>query len=354
VAGQVEALRGLRFLRPVAPQPVSRPEIARQLSTALKQVFPPAKTARRGRAWITIGAIPLGTDLHHAEVDLGTSRIVGFYDYRTQRLEFIGTASPTPYERYVLSHELTHALDDQHFGLGRLDSLVGLCADERRAAFLALEEGDAVQTSVRWVGANLSLAEIRQLQQQNRSFPGPPATIPPFVQALFEFPYPNGQAFVQALLDRGGEAAVDRAFRTPPQSTEQILHPEKYPSDVPRVVDVPDLGPKLGTGWTDLDHEDVGEAWLRILLELRLGKAQSEAAAAGWDGGQYRAWSASGRTAVDLDTVWDSVRDGAEFAAAMRAWAASRPAAVIQTGSTVQVLFGSDAAVLRDLRAAAG
>jgi hypothetical protein len=354
VAGQVEAARGLRFLLPVTPRAVSRQEIARQLSAALAQEFTPAKTARRGRAWITIGAISQGTDLLDTELDLRASEIVGFYDSRTRMLEFIGSASPTPYERFVLSHELTHALDDQHFGLGRLDALVGLCADERKAAFLALAEGDAVETSLRWVGANLSPAEIQQLREQGASFPGPPATIPPFVQALFTFPYPSGQAFVQALLDRGGQAAVNRAFRSPPLSTEQILHPEKYPSDVPHVVEVPDLAAKLGTGWGDLDAEGVGEGWLRILLELRLGQAVSEAAAAGWDGGQYRAWSAGGRTAVDLVTVWDSAGDGAEFAAAMQTWAGSRPVAVTRTGSTVTVLFGSNPSVLKDLQAAAG
>ena len=122
---------------------------------------------------------------------------------------------------------------------------------------------------------------------------------------------------------------------------------------MPQAVEVPDLAAGLGPGWRGLDKQDVGEGWLRILLELRLGQPQSEAAAQGWDGGQYRAWAAGARTTVDLETSWDSARDAAEFAAAMRTWLGSRGATVSQTASTVQVLFGSDAAALGDLRRAA-
>src|SRR5204862_371702 len=103
------------------------------------------------------------------------------------------------------------------------------------------------------------------------------------------------------------------AFRNPPVSTEQIMHPTRYPGDVPRAVAVPELKEKLGGPWTDLDIEGVGEAFLRTLLGLRLPADQSAAAAAGWDGGQYRAWSLGDRTAVLMRTEWDSVDQAKEF-----------------------------------------
>ena len=104
-----------------------------------------------------------------------------------------------------------------------------------------------------------------------------------------------------------------------PASTEQILHPERWPNDVPQPVDVPDLSPALGAGWQDLDVMTVGEAWLQIMLALRLDAGDAERAATGWDGGLYRAWTDGAHTAVVLRTVWDSAEDAQEFSDAMQA-----------------------------------
>ena len=354
VATQVQQVRGLSFKRTVVPEPVSRQEIERQLRTSLDADFPPDLAAREGRTWVTIGAIPAGTDLRRAVVDYGTSQIIGFYDIQTHRLVFQGGTSPTPYQRFTLAHELTHALQDQNFGLARLDELSATCQDERAEALLSLTEGDAVETQIRWASQELSPDEINQLQREANSFPPPPASIPRFVQQMFLFPYGPGQAFVEALLARGGEKAVNSAFRNPPVSTEQILHPNRYPSDVPQAVEIADLSRRLGPGWTLLDQEEVGEGWLQLLLELRLPTRESEDAAAGWDGGLMRAWSKGSETAVLIRTVWDTERDATEFAATMGGWIESQAAEVDRSGTTVLVLFGSDRPALDALRAAAG
>src|SRR3712207_9092098 len=44
--------------------------------------------------------------------------VLGFYDSQRRRLYVRGDAA-TPAVRRVLVHQLTHALDDQHFGLER-------------------------------------------------------------------------------------------------------------------------------------------------------------------------------------------------------------------------------------------
>jgi len=353
VAGQVERVRQLRFERSVIPEPVSRAEIERQLHASLEAQLRADEAAREGRTWITIGALPAGTDLRRAAVDFGTSQIIGYYDTRSHRLVFQGGASPTPYERFTLAHELTHALDDQHFDLSRLDRLNDTCQDERAEAMLSLAEGDAVETQLQWAREDLSAREITALQREASSFPPPPASTPEFVRQMFLFPYPNGQAFVEALLARGGEAAVDAAFRNPPVSTEQVLHPEKYPDDRPQAVQIPDLSSRLGTGWSLLEQEDVGEGWLLMLLGLRLSTDESKAAAAGWDGGLLRSWSKGSQTAVLIQTVWDTERDAQEFAAAMAEWIGGHAAEARRTGETVRVFFGSDRATLREIEAAA-
>ena len=100
--------------------------------------------------------------------------------------------------------------------------------------------------------------------------------------------------------------------------------------------------------------QDVGEAWLRLLLEVRPTSTDAAAAAAGWDGGQYRAWSDGSRVAVLMRTTWDSSTEAQQFAEAMGRWLGGGTAQVEAHGSDVDVLFGSDRAALSALRKAAG
>jgi hypothetical protein len=345
VADQVTQVRGLQWVGPVDPEAASQQQLGQILQGLVRETLPEQPLARRTRAWVTMGALPAGSSLRDALLAYDNSEVVGFYDTLSHRLVYSGTKDPTPYQRYVLSHELTHALDDQRFNLSREDALAYRCADEPMAGFIALAEGDAVYSSNAWARRFLSGDEIARLQQEASAFPPPPSTIPPFVQALQVFPYPNGLAFVQALVDRGGEKAVDAAFRNPPVSTEQILHPGKYPSDRPDPVTV--TKPKgLGQGWTLIDQMEVGEAWLKLLLRLKLPEAQAASAAAGWGGAEYEAWSDGTRTVVVLNTTWDTVQDATEFQAALESFAGSAPVRVNRSGSDVTAVFASDAASL--------
>jgi hypothetical protein len=352
VARQVEEIRGLEFIRPVTPEAVSQDRIGDLLEEALERSYPKDMMDRRTRAWRTIGAIPAGADLNRAYRDYFGTQVIGFYDTQTHQLVFSGSEHPSPYERVTLSHELTHALDDQHFHLDRLDALEQACRDEDLAAFVSLTEGNAVVFSGRWLQRNLGLEELVQFQEEASSFPPPPASVPPFLLSLQISPYIQGPTFVESLLTRGGLGAVDRAFRDPPDSTEQVLHPDLYPKDEPQEVDVTDLSEDLGDGWTDLDVYQVGELWLRLLLELRLDPSSAREAAAGWDGGEYRAWARGNRVAVLLDTVWDGENEAGEFARSMRNWLGDATAQVTQQGTTVTVLFASDAGALRALQEA--
>ena len=143
----------------------------------------------------------------------------------------------------------------------------------------------------------------------------------------------------------GGQGALDGALATLPASTEQVLHPSAYPSDLPVAVDVPDLGPSLGASWTDLDVMETGEAWLSALMQLRLDSVTAEIACAGWGGARYRAWTDGTSVAVLLVTTWDTPEDARQFADGMDRWIAqgSSPAAVGPVdGSTVEVWFATD------------
>ena len=354
VMNEVERLRGFDYTHPVVAQPVDQQEIADDLVAYADIAYPEEQYARRSLAWDTIGVIPDGTSLRAAYEDYGSSQVIGYYDTLTGELKFIATGSPTPLERITLAHELTHAIDDQRFGLEQLDQLSAECRDEENAAVIALVEGNATFFMLRWAETFLTPEEKVQVgievAQQDTSSEG----IPPFVLRLQAWSYDEGLRFISALESRGGIDAVDAAFEDLPVSTEQIIHPERYPNDAPTPVDVRDLSAELGEGWDDLDVMTIGEAWLALALGLRLDGSEAQLATAGWDGGVYRAWSDGEDAAVMLSTAWDSAGDAEEFASAMQDWidAGDDPGRVLEPdGTRVTAVFGADDGTLDRLEA---
>jgi hypothetical protein len=356
VMEQVEALRGFGYSSPVVAEPVTQAEIASDLTRYADIAYPKEQMARRSLAWETIGVIPDGTGLREVYEEYGSTQVIGYYDTLTGTLKFIGTDDPTPLERLTLAHELTHAIDDQRFGLEKLDLLAAECRDEEFAAAVGLVEGNATFFMLRWAQTYLTVEEQVQLGIDAVLQEVPSGDIPPFVLRLQSWSYEQGLAFVTALAAEGGVEAIDEALRDPPVSTEQVIHPDRYRKDDPTSVDVADLAERLGRGWEDLDVMTIGEAWLRVALGLRLDATQAADAAAGWDGGTYRAWTDGDDVAVVLSTVWDSEADASAFATAMIAWLDEGPdlgAVEGPHGTRVDVLFASDAAALEALEAAA-
>jgi hypothetical protein len=352
VEGQVEDIRGLEFMRRVPVDAVTHGELVSGLERAFDSIYPTAFLRRRSLAWATMGAIPPGTQIRQQLEAFAGSQVIGYYDEVSKYLVFLGSDDPAPAEIVTLAHELTHALDDQHFGLLRLDELAGECQEEGFQAALALAEGDATYVMVAYAQQFLSLEEQLGLASQGGSLPD---GIAPFIVRLQTWPYTAGLSFVQRLIGDGGERAVDMAFRRLPVSTEQIIDPSAYPNDRPTAVDVPQLAPALGRGWKDLDVQVAGAAWLSILLGLRLDQDRASAAVRGWEGGLYRAWTDGADVAVVLRTTWQDSAAASQFADAMSGWIADGGAFAevgAPIGNEVTVLFASNNQALESLRLA--
>ena len=238
VQGQVEQVRGLEFIDRVPVDPTSQEELVERLTGFFDHSYPDELFARRSLAWETIGAIPEGTSIQDALRSFFSGQVIGFYVPTSGELVFIGSKHPTPIERITLAHELTHAIDDQHFRLERIDVLEGGCRDEALAAAVAAVEGSAQFFSIRFARQFLTVDE--QLGLIGGGAP-PIEDVPPFIVQTQIWPYTAGLQFIAGLEARGGLDAVNEAIESFPTSTEQIIHPERYPNDVPQPVDVPDL-----------------------------------------------------------------------------------------------------------------
>jgi hypothetical protein len=352
VEQELQQVRGLTFDHPVPVEVVTQAQMAQKLSSSFDSTYPADFWNRRSRAWQTIGVIPAGASLRAALLKFQTGQVAGFYDPDSGQLVYVGSSSFDLNQKFTLAHELTHAIDDQHFDLKRDDKIVSSCRDEDQEAALGAIEGSA-----QYFAYQVMLRFPQNIPVGNESG-GSLSGVPPFLTALELWPYTAGQTFITALDARGGTAAVNDALKHLPTSTEQVIHPDLYPSDKPVPVDIPNLAPKLGTGWKDLDVEQVGEEWLNAMLALRLDTDVAAGAAAGWGGGIYRAWSDGANDAVVLKTVWDTTADASEFAGAVNDWISKgkgQQAFVYQPdASTVVVGFASDASTLASLRTATG
>jgi hypothetical protein len=328
----VAELRGLRFERQVPVTVESPGKLARRLVRVLADETDEARLRRQGRAMQLLGELPAGTDLPALLERVQAESVLGFYlpGRRPPKggLYVRSSGGLDPYTRVILAHELTHAVTDQRYDLTRADRLAAATArEDELAAYSGLVEGDATLVMQRYLTERLTPAEQANagLAAATDRTPQRDAA-PAVIRESLLFPYQEGLAFVRALYQRGGWAAVNRAYRDPPTSTEQLLHPERYlgDRDRPQAVAVPDLSGRLGGGWRPSAELSFGELDARLLLQGELAVTTAQTAAAGWDGGRLRTFQRGGSTALVLRTVWDSGAEATQFCGAMSGWATAR------------------------------
>ena len=262
---------------------------------------------------VMLGLLSPDADLHGTLVDLYAENILGYYNHKDKKMYLVsGKTTFGPVEKITLAHEFTHALQDQYFDLEKLQQGPEDNSD-RSLAVTSLIEGDATLTMVIWARRFLSQDELIQLQASS----GPTSldTAPLVVRDEALFPYNEGALFVFQLWRTGGFQAVNSAFRDPPQSSEQIMHPEKYLArEKPVEVTLPDLAAALGPGWTQLRSDVLGEIDMRILLEQFLGADVAAKGAEGWGGDRFSLLeNEKGQNALVVGTVWDSEAEAGEF-----------------------------------------
>jgi hypothetical protein len=284
---------------------------------------------------IDVPAVQLGLGLIFAARGAGQpssfgalhrSQMVAFYDEFTHRVHVRARARHEAEVPLILAHELGHALQFQHF---RTPEVANVTDEDARLARLALLEGDAMLTMAAFAadenhfplsrvlvrvseGAlDASLRDYRTSMEQSPEL----RRAPPFQRERLVFPYQAGASFVAQVHRAGGFALVNRLYESPPVSTEQILHPEKYFAGE---AVVPVLAPAAPKGWRALRSGHVGELLLRAMLEVCNERPVSREAAMGWGGDAFTVASRGEQGGLLLVTSWDSEGDARQFERAMR------------------------------------
>ena len=363
----VSELRGLPSLRSV-PVMVEDPATMRErMAEEMAEQVPPEDMHAITVTWQVFGFVGPDFDLQEVYVSVLEDAVGGYFDVEEQRLVLVrrdlgaqNDVQKQMMQDMVIAHELVHGLQDQHFDLWGL-SHRELGNSDVATAVQCLVEGDASYAMLYKVmpaGADPDKIRLDQLAGFMRAAGGVSSTpggqlgdAPAILRESLIFPYIDGMVFAQAVKVKGGGwKAVDAAFASPPMSTEQILHPERYAPD----GDWPMHFDAEGEGWVRgselLGADTMGEFGVRLFFQEHTPDLGPERLGDGWDGDRYWTYEDdNGAGSLVWRTTWDTEDDATEFAtAAALALARLAPESAPQdTGKRAEASSGGVAQVVR-------
>ena len=369
VLKETSEIRELAILRPVRSGAQSRSEIEHMLIKNLNDQMTPAEMHATEASLRKFGLAPADFDYRSFMIKLLTEQVAGYYDAKAQEFHLADWLELEG-QKPVMAHELTHALQDQHFNLRRFEKWPHGDSDAELAAH-ALIEGDATLAMMIYMAKNplVALAFSRSLttgvatEQYDQA--------PRSMRESLIFPYLQGSEWATQLYRKGGWTMVSNAFTRLPLSTEQILHPEKYFNyERPIKIVLPDLTNLLNarsqqtanskqqtagdiqashgrrkrgagtagvppastrarisrvgtpsrpplptTPWRRIESDVNGEWTYYLILDQFLkSQAESKRAAAGWAGDRYALYEGpDGQVFLSQLAVWDTESDAREF-----------------------------------------
>jgi hypothetical protein len=287
------------------------------------------------------GLLPKDFNLQSFLVNLLEEQVAGYYDAKTKTVDLLDWVAPD-LQRPVLAHELTHALQDQSFGLDRwlkrgsedLDTKKNLkpddfIKDEDSEARQAVVEGQAMVVLLDYMLAPLhrtvsdSPEVVDTLSAEMAS--GTPDSVqfrnaPIFLKESLTFPYRYGMEFeAQLLRAQGKEKAFSGPFGNPPRTSREIMEPKTYLSaEHLAPLPLPDFK-KIFKDYDRFDIGAIGEFDVDVLAEQYAGKEVAKKIYPNWRAGYYYSVRAKDNPTGALGLVfvsrWATPRWAQEFAA---------------------------------------
>ena len=312
---RLERLRGLEFTEDVPVRVITREQYRANATSS------PNRTHQLWNNQVWEGLFLVGEDRNVSAVfdDLRGSTVQGYYSPGRDEIVVVSDSATPRIRRGTLVHELVHALQDQQFGLDE-----SMETQDRQLAHSGVVEGEANLLTARYQGR--CEGEWSCVSVPGNGGGGGGSLSNPGVFVVLYQPYATGPDFVAAIEERGGWEAVDDLHEEYPASTEQVLHPERYPDDEPVEVEVPD---RSSAAWSRFDHDPVadtvGEASIyAMLVEHGVGEtpssrySYSHPAADGWAGDALVPYRSDGEYGYVWETAWESSGEAREFHAAYR------------------------------------
>ena len=310
----VSDIRGLEPLEPVTRTLLTRDEIRTRFENDFFAEYTEEDALNETYVLASFDFLPIDFALRDFWLDFFSETVSGFYDAETNEFVVVSEDDAlSPAEQKTYAHEFVHVLQDQHYALDLLNDDT-LSADAKMA-LRALVEGEAEfieDQFVPFAGAD----SANTGEEPSNEDPTFADDVPSVLIENVAFPYVTGTEFVTMLHDEGAFGAINYAWANLPQSTEQIIHPDRFlEDDFPQEVTLPEFS--FGSDWMLADEDVFGEAMLRSYLRQQLNEDQVETAATGWGGDRYAVYHnpETNELIMILRQVWDSEEDSNEFAA---------------------------------------
>lgn len=316
VLKETSDLRELSILKDVKSGAQSRDDIQRMIIKNLDADTTPDEMHAAEVLLKAFGLAPKDFAYRAFLIKLLTEQVAGYYDPKAQQF-YLADWIELEGQKPVMAHELTHALQDQHFNLKRFEKWPKGDSDAELAAH-ALIEGDATLAMTLYMAKNplIALAFMRTLGSQDTAseqFKLAPRAL----RESLLFPYEEGSQWATQLYKRGGWELVSQAFSKLPQSTEQILHSDKYFAyEAPQKLTLPEFKTVLGPTWKRIDSDVNGEWGCYLILDEFLNNtSESKRASAGWGGDRYALYETGRPDEIFVAqlTAWDTPADAREF-----------------------------------------
>lgn len=377
---QLAVVRELAMPTPVPAEQQTTEQFRAFVQNSLAEELPAAKAVPLQRGLLHLGVFMKSFDLAKVLEQTMTSQAAAYYDPAAKKFFVVMVPESDMLLDTMSAHELTHALQDHHFDLTKY--LPPTLDDDAASARRFVVEGDATFTMFAYLAtkgggadklkpvlgmlrtqieaaAAMGISDYATaMKQQAAAFPGmddsmktamesmedlPPVIIGPMIDS-----YMKGAVVAITAYEAGGWKAVDALYATPPDSTEQVLHPATKligTRERPRKVTLPALP------GTEVTRNVMGELQWAIYLQ-QWGAPEAPEAAAGWGGDRYLVVEQGGHLVGYLATVWDAPADAQAFAAAYVATLAKRfpgadvsaPAAGVPRGDHGKVFVRVDGA----------
>ena len=296
---------GLPIKHRVKRQLADRSQVENYIGSRTKQDQDTARLEHDAVVLKKFGLIPRDFDLREFLIALLREQVAGYYDAKTKTVYLLDWVEPDD-QKPVLAHELTHALQDQNFGLERLSKNAakhdptGLEADERLEARQAVVEGQAMIVSMDYLlaEAGSSVAkqpELVEAMQAGLSSNAPGNAVfdraPIFLKQVLLFPYSYGALFERdVLVAKGKQTAFAGTLKHPPEDTRQIMLPSTYLKGQL----IPPLAPidfkKLAGQYPEWELSNMGEFDVDLLLQQYATPEVAGDLSQMWRGGYY--WAA--------------------------------------------------------------
>ncbi len=361
----VEKVRGVPFRGPVASAVLPEKDLARVLEKKISEDLP-VPFERYAASLAALGLVTPEAGLKQRMTRLYTRQVAGFYDPEEKKFFVVpersdeaaraaagfGLSADKLMEEALLTHELTHALQDQRLDLTRRMKALREDSD----AMLALQaflEGEATvvmmealltrlppelreQTSTEALLASMAKLAVGGLE-------GAEGVPEYFVKELL-FPYTEGTAWIEKRRGAGGWAAVDEVYGRLPRTTAEILDPSRYGAErrllpfaaLPSSEDLPG-------GMRMLYLDRLGAFTLECLLETA-GATDAGGLARAWHDDRILFYEEARRPAGPVGFVWRlrlaSPDDARKLAAIFSSWyaeTASSPADARADGDVVRI-----------------